>query len=403
MSADPGSSDQAPEADAPQSPDNIQEAGNLQRLVEIRCGFAEMARNEANAASARAAETKSLLDAQAVTVAQAQAQVDPAATHAAKDEAHRTFRAAVVAARERGQVEAAAGSWLAEINRINSQSRILQARLTHEREVAEALVTQLARLSSTSEASTAAAEKAIEACREAQAEAAASPASASQATLVAPATAIATAITSTIDADADHPATDWLVVDIKAREPQAIIRLVRHEGKTLTMLVDRLAGRDVTARSCWGLLLSTFVDAVAAAAIEDACLVFPQDDPFWSQFELEQSREIARGLAALGFRYDGFGSFADGRVPGHRDLAMAVGSAGMLPARVHFWPKPEQAGQLLKGVTASADTFIASKAPALTLGELVRLLGYRADLLADLWNDWPRVRPLLFSTNLEAL
>jgi hypothetical protein len=31
---------------------------------------------------------------------------------------------------------------------------------------------------------------------------------------------------------------------------------------------------------------------------------------------------------------------------------------------------------------------------------MVRLLGRRADLLADLWNDWDRVRPLLFATNL---
>ena len=31
----------------------------------------------------------------------------------------------------------------------------------------------------------------------------------------------------------------------------------------------------------------------------------------------------------------------------------------------------------------------------LTLGELVAMLGRRADGLAMLWNDWGRVRPLL--------
>jgi hypothetical protein len=175
-----------------------------------------------------------------------------------------------------------------------------------------------------------------------------------------------------------------------------IIGLIRRDGRVFGTLVDRLAGTDPTSRSCWQILLSDFVDAVSAAAIEDAFLDFPAGDPFWSQFSAAESREIARGLAALGFRFDGFESFAEGRVPTQRDLALAVGSAGLLPVRVRYWPKQEEAGHLFRGVRASADTFIAARAPALTLGELVRLLGRRAEHLADLWNDWPRVRPLLF-------
>jgi hypothetical protein len=31
----------------------------------------------------------------------------------------------------------------------------------------------------------------------------------------------------------------------------------------------------------------------------------------------------------------------------------------------------------------------------LTLGELVTMLGRRADGLAEIWNDWGRIRPLL--------
>jgi hypothetical protein len=416
LSADPGDSDRVLDIAASAEGSNPEQAGGLQRLVEIRRAFAELARKEAHAASARVTETKHLLEAQTATVAQAQSQVDPAATNASKDDAHRAFRAAVAAARGRGQVEAAASTWLSEINRINMQSRVLQARLKNEREVAEALVAQLAKLSTNAEASAKAAAKAIEACRDAEAQA---DASAAGAAITAPATdAAAAPIRSPEEsgprpsetapdeeesddaAAAGHPSTNWLVIDIRSPEPQAIIRLVRRDGRTLNTLVDRLAGGDPTARSCWGLLLSNFVDSVAAAAIEDACLVFPPADPFWSQFNAEEAREVARGLAALGFRYDGFGSFADGRIPGQRDLAMAVGSAGLLPARIRYWPKSDETEHLLRGVTAAADTFIATMAPALTLGELVRLLGRRADLLADLWNDWPRVRPLLFATNL---
>jgi hypothetical protein len=56
---------------------------------------------------------------------------------------------------------------------------------------------------------------------------------------------------------------------------------------------------------------------------------------------------------------------------------------------------------LFKGVQAAGDSFIAARAPALTLGQLVRLLDRRAESLADLWNEWARVRPLLFSGGSE--
>jgi hypothetical protein len=72
----------------------------------------------------------------------------------------------------------------------------------------------------------------------------------------------------------------------------------------------------------------------------------------------------------------------------------------MLPVRIRRWPAPDEAAALFSGARPAGDAFIAAGAPALTLGELVRLLGRRAEPLADLWNDWDRVRPLLFATNL---
>jgi hypothetical protein len=29
------------------------------------------------------------------------------------------------------------------------------------------------------------------------------------------------------------------------------------------------------------------------------------------------------------------------------------------------------------------------------MGQLMQLMGRRADAVSDIWNDWPRVRPLL--------
>jgi hypothetical protein len=430
LSAHPGESGRADRTSTEEA--DLEPAGGRRRLVEIRCGFADLARKEAEAASARVLETKRRLAEQTAAVARAEAAIDPAATHSAKDDAHRAFRAAMSAARGRGQVEAAAIAWLGEINKINGQSRAAQAHAKHERELADALISQLAKLSSTAEASATAAASAIEACRAARADLEAgdlteAPAAAeviessvvspgSSSTPAGPALGVEETPQSALaaspsaappsgapagpPADEGPPSTDWLVIDLRSPHPQSIIRLIRRDGKAMNMLVDRLAGTDPAARSCWGLLFSNFVDAVVAAAIEDACLTFPEAHPFWTQFSPSEACEVARGLAALGFRFDGMGAFADGRVPGRRDLAMAVGSAGLLPARVHYWPAPDEAAQLFRGVTASGDAFIAAGAPALTLGELVRLLGRRAEHLADLWNDWARVRPLLFSTSL---
>jgi hypothetical protein len=364
---------------------------------------------------------------------------------------------------------------LSEINRINGQGRVALAHIRREREAAEALFSELTRLSDIAEASAAMASSATQACiaaraaldgadeieaedtveppAEAPAEGTAAEATAAGASaagdsadaarpvealpvaapvaepLSPPAAAsppveaepqVPATEASAPAADADSSptapsspstpaaltagdisrATDWMVVDIRAPDPQTITRLMRREGRTLSILVDRLAGNEPSARSYWQLLLSNFVDSVVASAIGEGYLEFPKGSPFWDQFSRSEVREVARGLTALGFSFDGFGAFADGRVPTRRDLALAVGAAGLLPVRIRHWPNPDEAALLFQGVRASADAFIAVKAPALTLGELVRALGRRAEPLANLWNEWARVRPLLFATDL---
>jgi hypothetical protein len=391
-----------------------------------------MARAEAVAAAARADDAKRAYDEQTEIVAGAQAEADVAGAHAAKDEAHRAFRAAVGAARTRGQVESAATAWLDQINAINIAGRAAQAKIRLERDVADALRFEWTRLADMSEASAAMADSAMNACRAAQAavaaeggdveppnelpaepptepaqEAAPEPALAA---VVEPAIAIPAVVAekavvpAPAPADVPEPADetqapgDRLVVDLRSPEPQVIVKLMRRDSRALSALATKLAGSDPTARTRWGLLLSGFVDSVVAAAMDDACMEFPAENPFWAQFRPDQAREVVRGLAALGFRYDGFEGFTDGRVPTQRDLSMAVGNAGLLPARVHHWPKTEEAEGLFRGVRVSADEFIATHAPAVTLGELLRILGRRAEQLSDLWNDWPVVRPLLFET-----
>ena len=101
------------------------------------------------------------------------------------------------------------------------------------------------------------------------------------------------------------------------------------------------------------------------------------------------------GLSSLGYRFDGFGGWVDERIPGQRDLSLAVGYAGLDPMRVRHWPNETEMRDLLADVRVTADEFVASTAGSLTLGELVSLLGRRADALTELWNSWGTVRPIL--------
>jgi hypothetical protein len=436
LSADPRKPDTEDGTSIPDREAAIEPAGGRRRLVETRCGLAEMARKEADTAAQRVVEAKRLYDEELAALSSAKAVIELAETHEAKDAAHRDFRAAVAAARNRRQVEAAATVWLNEINRINGQGRVARAHIRRERETVDLLLTRLIRLSDLAEASAVMATAATQACIAARAaldaadpdeatvavEVRAGASSAEDLAVAAPPVEPPPVEPPPVEpppvepppveppsvqppsaeppAGESPPATDGLVVDIRASEPQMITRLMRREGRTLSILVDRLAGNEPAARSGWQLLLSNFVDSVAAAAIDEGFLEFPKESPFWDQFSRAEIREVARGLTALGFRYDGFGAFADGRVPTRRDLAVAVGAAGLLPVRIRHWPTPDEAALLFRGVSASADAFIAVKAPALTLGEMVKLLGRRAEPLADLWNDWARVRPLLFSTTV---
>ena len=137
------------------------------------------------------------------------------------------------------------------------------------------------------------------------------------------------------------------------------------------------------------------MDAILATAIEGAALEFPDDHPFWGPFTASQSRDIVAALSSLGYRYDGLGGWVDGRVPSQRDVALALGYAGLDPMRMRHWPNEEATAGLFRDVAVAADEYLAGVAGDLTLGEMVTMLGRRAEPLADIWNQWGRIRPLL--------
>jgi hypothetical protein len=65
--------------------------------------------------------------------------------------------------------------------------------------------------------------------------------------------------------------------------------------------------------------------------------------------------------------------------------------------RIRIWPSEAELPHLFAGVEVDSGRFVAEAAGELTLGEMIDLLGRRAEELSDLWNAWGRVRPLLLS------
>ena len=174
-----------------------------------------------------------------------------------------------------------------------------------------------------------------------------------------------------------------------------ILRILRGDREALQRAVARLAGDDADARRRWQTLLGGFAEALIARSIEASAFDFPIDHPFWGPFNQSQNRDIAAGLASLGFRFDGFGGWVDDRYPSQRDLSLATGYAGLDPMRIRRWPNEAETRDLLVDVRVAADEYVAGAAGGMTLGELVTLLGRRADSLTELWNEWGTVRPIL--------
>jgi hypothetical protein len=85
----------------------------------------------------------------------------------------------------------------------------------------------------------------------------------------------------------------------------------------------------------------------------------------------------------------------DGRVPSQRDLSLALGYAGLDPMRMRNWPTEAEMIELYAEVEVAAAEHLSGAAGDLTLGELVSMLGRRADGLTEVWNQWGKIRPLL--------
>ena len=389
------------------------------------CSLADRMRALAMAAQERLREARHAYDQHVDRRERAAVAADPRAVLAAKDEAQAAFRSARQEAREPGALEAAASAWLREIDGINARTREAVRLLAREGAEEAGLSRAVERLGLEADGARIAAESAAEACRNARIALAAcdeserlSRGTAAARELLAPASVVARATPGPssgatpgaapgsppgpasrgADPGAGHAA--GTLAEDGAGEPRdaepAILPLLAGNRDVRRRIAATLAEGDAEAERRWQGRLSALVDAVRARAIDGAALTFP-DEGFWAAYTQIQCREIAAALAALGYRFDGSGGFVDGRIPGQRELSLAIGYVGLDPMRIRIWPTEAELPRLFAGVEVDSGRFVAEAASELTLGDMIDLLGRRAEDLSDLWNAWGRVRPLLLS------
>lgn len=377
-------------SDAGPAPAATERSAEGRRVANERCEMATRARARADEAANTLRVAQRTYDSHEAAAADATERDDPRAVRAAKGEAQRSFRSATSSAADPEAVEGAARDWLREINRINAQAREATATVARERAAASAIGATLERLSLEADAARIGADTAEAACtaaRVAVAEFDERQAIDPGAFLLPPVPAVPAA--DRLDTD------ETLGIAIEAGATPRIFRLLRGDRMAMTTLVGALAADDPDQAPHWQHLLTELIDAILADAIEASALEFPADHRFWGPFSLTQARDIARALGSLGFRFDGRGGWADDRIPSQRELSLALGYAGLDPMGVRHWPDEETTRQLFSDVRVAADEYLAGNAGDLTLGEMVTMLGRRADALAELWNQWGTIRPLL--------
>ncbi len=372
--------------------------------MEERCSVASTAADQARQASEALRDAQRAYDTLRERVERAQADADPRALAAGKDELHKQFRAATRRARGAEDTEAAAREWLTMINELNV--RVRDAQRLAEAGAAElrGALPRLERMGVEADAARISAENAEAACHEAREQLAACEEAEVNARSATPAGAVYAPESDPDDAplaaatgelrddsfDRQVPATQAAIAGMSV-----IVKVLRGDRAARDRLVASIAAGEPDGERLWQSRIAQLVSAITARAIEDGYLDMPDADTFWSLFTAAESREIVAALSALGYRYDGVGGFADERVPAQRDLSLAVGYAGLDRMRIRNWPRERELAELYEQATVASDEWLVEHAGDLTLGEMVDALGPRAGDLAEVWNNWGRVRPAL--------
>ncbi len=300
-----------------------------------------------------------------------------------KAEAKSDYHAALMHASDQGAINDAAAQWLRRIDELNRGVRQADRRADALAQQVNELERSMPSLELAADAARISAEAAQVACLEARRIlAACEEQSATGATAVAP--------VQSQPADVDR-------VGIA----NAAAALMGGDRQTLLGLAMRLAEETGFEAGRLQLLLIELREQIYSLALLEHELLFPSNHPFWSQFPPEGPRAVAASLASMGFRFDGTDGWADGRIPQVRDLANALSYCGFDPRSVRRPAGQAAIDGLWQGARVRSEDFLLAKAPELTLSQIVTLLGPRSDRLAELWDIWGRLRPLLMRAGNE--
>jgi hypothetical protein len=369
-------------------------------VVDDACATAAAKRERSRLAANAARDAQRALDALSEQVDRARELSDPRTIDAAKATMRDQFRKEEAKAGTPDESEAAARRWLHGINQANndvrSARRLVESGTSEMRE----RLADVERLARDADAARITAEGAEETCRIARDE------------LARCEEHVAASTPVLVPEDQDPFAGAWptqqdltspgspqdALADALAGQ-SAILRVVRGDRVALERVVAAIAGPDPADAATWQIRITALSDAIVARAIEAGYLVLPEDHPFWGLFSDAERREIVEALASLGFRFDGLGGFADGRVPAARDLSLAVGYAGLDRMRIRAWPREGEIAALYSDAEVAADEWLVWVAGDLELGPLTGALGARAAGLGAIWDAWGRVRPALIATD----
>ncbi|HJW21168.1 MAG TPA: hypothetical protein VJ506_01935 [Candidatus Limnocylindrales bacterium] len=209
---------------------------------------------------------------------------------------------------------------------------------------------------------------------------------------------------SGLTAVAIEPEPDPLLAELSTSGSAPSLHLVlAGDHRAMLRLVDLVSGMDADQRRAWEELLTAFVEAVRARAIDLGLIDLPMGNPFWDTFTIDQCREIVVALASAGRRYDGHDAWADGFAPTYRDLSRALAEVGVDPRRVRGWPNSAEIAELFRGARVAADEAVARWAPTLEAPDLRTFLADRGRGLDSLWAVWDAVRVAIGADAADAI
>lgn len=190
-----------------------------------------------------------------------------------------------------------------------------------------------------------------------------------------------------------EPEPDPLLAELTTSGGAPSLHLVlAGDHRAMLRLVDLVSGMDAAQRRAWEELLTAFVEAVRARAMDLGLVDLPMGNPFWDTFTIDECRQIVVALASTGRRFDGNDAWVDGLAPTYRDLSRALAEVGIDPRRVRAWPNSAEIADLFRGARVAADEAVGRWAPTLEAPQLQDFLAERGRGLESLWAVWDAVR-----------